>query len=320
MLVFRIIDNKIWTFTDPKSGEYRQVKKLGFGAGVEPEFRIPDEYLKKQEFVVMRTCFGLGDWGILTSMPRLLKQKYPSCKVYLPSEKLLNKLFPEDYITNWINTWPDPYKSCELVFKNNPYIDGIKDSVDGEIYHDHFRVYKSYAPEFPLVEQMLKFWQFEEDECKDSAPDLFWSDEEIQLGDSIIKEYFGDEDFAGFIATTSELKDGEFYKKNINERIIKVIKEFDKQYKYVYYSGVDIKETPFKDNVNVKLDFKNTDISIRVQLYIRSRAKFNIGYQSSMYDMLPRYTKIICVPNYCSDYDTDDNLGDNYSRVIEYLR
>ena len=28
---------------------------------------------------------------------------------------------------------------------------------------------------------MLKFWQFDEDEYKDSQPELYWSDEEIKL-------------------------------------------------------------------------------------------------------------------------------------------
>ena len=41
----------------------------------------------------MRTCHGLGDWGIISAMPRLLKQKYPHCKVYVPSIKLIQKIF-----------------------------------------------------------------------------------------------------------------------------------------------------------------------------------------------------------------------------------
>ena len=44
-----------------------------------------------------------------------------------------------------------------------------------------------------MVEQMLRFWQFEENEYMDSAPELYFSDEEIKLGDKIISEYAGEE-------------------------------------------------------------------------------------------------------------------------------
>ena len=48
------------------------MEKLGFEES--EGLRIPDEYLEKQEFIIMRTCFGLGDWGIISSLPKLLKQ------------------------------------------------------------------------------------------------------------------------------------------------------------------------------------------------------------------------------------------------------
>ena len=52
---------------------------------LEDPYFIPDEYLDKKEFIILRTCFGLGDWGIISSFPRKLKEKYPDCKVYTPS-------------------------------------------------------------------------------------------------------------------------------------------------------------------------------------------------------------------------------------------
>ena len=73
---FRINDNKLFS-----AGE---VETLGFNES--DGYRIPDDYLEKQEFVVMRTCHGLGDWILLSAMPRLLKEKYPKCKVHLPSK------------------------------------------------------------------------------------------------------------------------------------------------------------------------------------------------------------------------------------------
>ena len=129
MIFWRILDNKLHSV-----GE---VEQLGFEKT--EGLRIPDEYLEKQEFVIMRTCHDIGDWGILASMPRLLKQKYPNCKVYLPSSKLLKKLFGQ-YEQNWSN-WGNPFINVNNVFDNNPYVDGYKDFIEGEVFHDHYRVY-----------------------------------------------------------------------------------------------------------------------------------------------------------------------------------
>ena len=85
MIFWRIVDNNLY--------QINEVKRLGFEES--EGLRIPDEYLDKQQFTIMRTCFGIGDWGIISAMPRLLKQKYPNCKIYLPSEKLLSELFKD---------------------------------------------------------------------------------------------------------------------------------------------------------------------------------------------------------------------------------
>ena len=75
MVFWRIFNNNVYAV--------KETNKLGFEKS--EGLRIPDEYLEKQEFTILRTCFGIGDWGIITAMPRLLKQKYPKCKIYLPS-------------------------------------------------------------------------------------------------------------------------------------------------------------------------------------------------------------------------------------------
>ena len=65
-----------WRITDNKVLPVGEVKTLGFE---ECEgMRIPDEYLQEQEFVIMRGCHGIGDYGIISAMPRLLKEKYPN--------------------------------------------------------------------------------------------------------------------------------------------------------------------------------------------------------------------------------------------------
>ena len=71
---------------------------IGFSS--KDPYYIPDEYLDKKEFIVMRTCHGLGDWVLLSSIPRLLKTKYSDCKVYIPSKKMLKGIFG-DMLNNW---------------------------------------------------------------------------------------------------------------------------------------------------------------------------------------------------------------------------
>ena len=67
MIFWRIVDNQVLPI-----GE---VETLGFEES--EGMRIPDEYLNGQEFVIMRGCHGIGDYGIISAMPRLLKEKYP---------------------------------------------------------------------------------------------------------------------------------------------------------------------------------------------------------------------------------------------------
>ena len=83
MVFWRVYNNELY--------DVEAVDRLGFDIS-DPSY-VPDEYLEKQEFVVLRTAHGLGDWGIISAIPRLLKQKYPNCKVYVPSVKLLQQLF-----------------------------------------------------------------------------------------------------------------------------------------------------------------------------------------------------------------------------------
>ena len=87
MIFWRIVDNQLHPV--------HETDNLGFEKS--EGLQIPDEYLDKQEFMVMRTAHGIGDWGIISAIPRLLKEKYPKCKVYVPSKKLLKKLFDQDH-------------------------------------------------------------------------------------------------------------------------------------------------------------------------------------------------------------------------------
>ena len=267
MIFWRILDNKLYSAGNVENLGFTELDGL----------RIPDEYLEKKEFVVMRTCHGIGDWGILTVMPRLLKNKYPDCKVYLPSSKLLKELFGQ-YEQNW-SSWSNPFKNVNSVFDNNPYVDGYVDSIEGEVFHDHYRIYDTDNIDIPLVEQMLKFWQFEQEEYQDSQPELYFSDEEISLGDKIIKEYT-DGDFGTLLISNR-------YDYSNDNLIIDILRK--NKLPYFYYSPVPLKQTSF-DFIDKALDMRNMDI--RLQLYIHSKAKLNIGNQSGTLQLGVRNSKI----------------------------
>ena len=266
---WRIFDNTLYS-----TGE---VLNLGFEES--EGLRIPDEYLEKQEFMIFRTAWGIGDWGIISAMPRLLKQKYPDCKVYIPSSDFIKKLF--DVNTNIV----------ESVFKNNPYVDGFKDDINGEIFHDQYRIYNNKRTDIPLVEQMLKFWQFGENEYKDSQPELYFSDNEKELGDAIIKEYVGSGEF-GCLLVSDRFGTlmGKPNKKTLDretQEITKFLK--NNNLPYFYYTYKPIKNTPF-NFIDKALDMRNIDL--RIQLYIKSKAKLNIGNQCGTNHLVVRHSDV----------------------------
>ena len=268
MIFWRILDNQLYSVGN--------VDKLGFE--LSSNTYIPDEYLEKQEFMVMRTAHGIGDWGIISAMPRLLKQKYPNCKVYVPSEKMLEQLF-SNYSDMW-SSWNNPFKNVHYVFDNNPYVDGFKDYMVGEVFHDHYRIYDNDDLNVPLVEQMLKFWQFNDKEYNNSQPELYWSDDERKFGDSIIDEYVGGN--FGCLLTSNR------YEKDRDEKkIIDVL--INNEFKYFYYTHIPIEDTPF-NFIDKALDLRN--VNPRIQMYIKSKAKLNVGNQSGITHLVVRYSDV----------------------------
>ena len=265
MLFFRIVDNVLY-----KAGD---VDTLGFEES--EGLRIPDEYLDNRTFVIMRMCLGIGDWGVVSAMPRLLKQKYPDCKVYVPSAELQEKICG-DIGEEW-GSWKDPFTNGVEVFTNNPYLDGFADSIGGEIFHDHYRVYNKDNPNIPMLEQMLRFWQFEEDECRDSAPEIYFSDEEKRLGNKIIKEYVGEEEYGCLLLSNR-------YDYTMDKLMLDVV---DPNLKHFYWTERPIEQTSF-NTINKALDMRH--MSVRMQLYIRSKAKYNVGNQCGTTQLTTRYS------------------------------
>jgi len=272
MLFNRIFDNKLHVV-----GE---VDNLGFD--YLDKLKIPDEYLESEEFVICRAAFGIGDWGVISAIPRLLKGKYPNCKVIIPSSKMIKSIFGVES------------NISELIFSNNPYVDFFVDFYEDEIYHDHYREYDTDVPDISLIKQMLKFWQFEENELEDCRPEMYWSDEEKEFGDEIIKQVVGDKDFGGLLVSdrfgTQYGNLDEKTLKNETYKITKILKE--NPLPYFYWTYKPIGETPFFFT-NTALDMRNIDL--RIQLYIRSKAKLNVGNQCGTLQTISRYSKLYTV-------------------------
>ena len=267
MIFQRIIDNQVYPL--------HETDNLGFEKS--EGLRIPDEYLDKQEFMVMKAANGIGDWGIVTAMPRLLKEKYPDCKVVVPSKELLKKLFGQEH------------NNVHVTFDNNPYVDEFVDEIDGEVFHDHYRIYDKDNPNIPLIKQMLTFWQFDEEQMKDSQPEMYWSDEEKELGNAIINEYVGSKEFGCLLISdrfgTQYGKYDEKSYKNDYSKIDKFLK--DNKLPYFYWSYKDLDEIGY-DSIDKALDMKH--MNLRIQIYIKCKAKVNISNQCGANHLAARYS------------------------------
>ena len=260
MIFWRIVDDTLYAV--------EEVKELGFPKS--DSAYIPDEYLEKQIFTICRSCLGIGDWGVISAMPRLLKEKYPNCKVYVPSSIMLKNLFGSMLNNLGYGTY-DCSQISHDVFKHNPYVDTYIDNYEGEIFHDHYRIYNEDNDEIPLTEQMLKFWQFKETDYTDSTPDIYFSQEEKTFGDKILGSH---KDF-GYIGVSST------YGSTANTQVlIDKIKEYGDM-TWFYYGEQPIEETDL-NFVKNSIAVKPMNLNIRQQMYLRCKAKVNVGNETGM--------------------------------------
>lgn len=275
MHFFRINSNRL--------GSAGEVDLVGFD--VNDPMYIPDEYLDNQEFLVMRTCHGIGDWCIISGIPRLLKEKYPNCKVYVPSAKMLKDVFG-DMMNNWGYGLYDATNVTEDIFKNNPYVDGFLDYVEGEVFHDHYRLFDPTNSKIPLTTQMLKFWQFQDSELTDTTPDIYFSEEEEKFG----KELFGNVKNYGYIGVSST-----YGSTADTQMLVDKVKEYGDIH-WFYYGETPIEET----NLNFIKSYtsvKPMGLNIRQQMYLRTNAIVNVGNESGMTLWCAKYSDTFVLGN-----------------------
>ena len=171
----------------------------------------------------------------------------------------------------------------EYIFRNNPYVDAFVDTIDDEIFHDHYRIYNPKKPITPLLEQMLDFWQFKPHEYEDSSPEIYFTDEEREIGDYIINKR-APEGFGTLLLSNRFNKDRDynFMKKALDKN------------KMPYFYWVSNPSLLSMFDVKTVFDFRNVDI--RVQMYIKTQSKVMVGNMSGADIMFPRYTKVYMAP------------------------
>jgi len=293
---FRIVNNRV-VGADV-------VDKLGWNIN-EEHFTAPEEYIERGEFIIYRTVFGVGDWGIILGLPRLLKQAYPNCKVYIPSRALLESTWG---YSNRHNNWLNPYDIPTELFKNNPYVDGITDEWMTEIYHDHFRLTDG-SPNDPLVLQMARFHGINVDHNTDYLPDLFFSDVEKEQYESVRRSVFGDSSYLAFSARRS-LEELSQAHNNVDKAkyLLGLVTELAKE--YVDTPALTFNSTGLDFNLNTKM--LADGVPLRLLLYLICNADTAIGQQTGVYDTCSRYTKIKVVPH-------SNNLAENYLKSVDYI-
>jgi len=279
---------QFWRLVDNRRYVAGLTYNLGFP--IESPLYIPDEYLEQKKFVVFRTCFGLGDWGIISAFPRKLKEKYPDCEVYVPTPKLIKSMFGS-LEKNW-DSWVNPFEVSKGIFDNNPYVDGFIDSFEGEVYHDHFRIYDGDKDE-PLLQQMMRFWQF--DNFDDIEPEVYFSAQEEELAQHYIDTYTTDGKFGTLLVSNRwETEDPEKIQMILDDKDLPIF-HFESKDVGLKYNGVlDMREVP-----------------TRVQLLLKTKAQFNVGNQTGVHDTIANYRPTYTVKR--------RKLGSNFIRSQIYI-
>ena len=135
---------------------------------------------------------------------------------------------------------------------------------------------------------MLKFWQFKENEYEDYYPDLYFSEDEIKLGDGIIKDFTKGKEFGGLLITNRFESTGGRYDEESNKKLMNLLLERCGDLPFFYWTYKKPNELPIKFNKG--FDLRN--VPTRIQLYIRSKSKLNIGTHCGFLDCVSRYSNV----------------------------
>ena len=253
-------------------------------------------------FPFTRLCFSLGDWAVISGLPGALKSKYPKLKFALPSKNYL-KTTVGNVIGQWGYGSNDPLDYIDYIFKNNPHIDYRFEVGDFDsIFTDHERAYTDDL-NIPLVEQILLRFGFTQEELKniDSRPNLFFDQDEIPNPE--FKKEYG----CLLFATRIDKLKGKWDDKYLLEEARKY-----KDTPVYYYSEFELKDTEWDELFPIRYNFADRNLNLRQQMIIKSRAKFNIGYQAGINDAISRFSNNIFLTPY-------DDIKENIIRGVNYI-
>lgn len=283
-----------------------EVSALGWKAGTAPS---PFEYERGMELPWTRYCTSIGDWGIVSALPRLLSDKYPGIKFLLPTPNYIRHLLGSS-ISAYQTKGVTPENNVDLIFANNPYVEGRFDVGDFDsVMGDHFRSFMWHDE--PLIEKLMRAFGFTEEEISTipSGPELYFSAEEVQMGEDIINKAVGTGDFVSMIlasristynnewpANTTRILRGELYEKYNHLPVF-------------YYSSFDVESTSWGKIFSEYIAMD--EIPLRVQLYIKSRSIVNTGYQAGISDAVAGMSPLMIATPY-------ERIGDNAHRGSTY--
>ena len=242
-------------------------------------------------FPFMRFCYSFGDLGIVSGLFEALKKKYPKIKIAIPSNEYVENMFGM-VLNQWsYDTKSSSLKNIDLVWGNNPHIDYRFNVGDFDIiFTDHDRSYTELVHDGdmirscdePLVEQILRRFGFTNDDILniDSKPKLYFTKEEVERNDTFIKSIVGDSKY-GCLLFASRL---EAYKGRWDDSSLFPIAKHYNGYPVFYFSEFELNHTEWGDYFPNAYDFSKYNLSIRDQIYIKRKAKFNISYQAGVTD------------------------------------
>lgn len=274
------------------------VEKLGIPYPNINRQEIADQLSNGGFFPFTRCCFSIGDWGIISGLPEVFKMKYPNLQFYVPSPNWIKEVFKN--ISGWSSSGMPPEDYVKLVFDNNPHVKYFEPKTFSMVYSDHDRCQR--FDNEPLAEQIMRYFGFNEYEIStyDSRPNVYFTKEEIELGNEIINTYskrdgYGCCLFASRLEHLNNCWDRD--SRSIQNLIIAIKKDkLHHDMPVFYYSAFPIEESYWADVFNItKYNFINfaeiTDCNLRIQWYIKSKARFNVSYQAGFNDTISRYSK-----------------------------
>jgi len=240
-------------------------------------------------FAFTPTAHSIGDWGILSSLPKYIKKLYPNSTIAVPNSTLCHKIFrPLFDRGEWSSITKKPWETGYMMWQHNPYIDHwlSPGEWEHEIYTDHYRVW-SHEDNFnePLIEQILRAFGATDEELTqwDTRPQLYFSKEEEEECNEIITKHMGNNPYGCLLFSGRVEK--YMGRWEFDSILFPDAQEFADM-PIFYYSQFDLDKTEWGNIFKNKINFEDLGLTLRQQLYIKQKAYFNLGYQSGITDCI----------------------------------